>query len=248
MDTIASMAASGLQSRTEALDILANNVANTSTPGYKADAESYNLYFGPDAWAGVGDGRPAAGEMPVVQKSWTNWSQGTLVDTGNSRDVALGSDGFFAVQGPGSTLYTRSGHLKTSQQGVLQTQEGFPVLDPAGKTITVDPSKPFQISPSGAISQNGTPAGQLQVASVDRSSLVRKRGDAYFNLAPNAKAGAVAAPEVVQGKVEASNVETSQSSIKIVTVMRQFEMLQRAVHISSDMDKQAVEQVARVSG
>src|SRR4051794_5628136 len=99
MDPIISTAASGMRSRMETLDLLANNIANSGTAGYKADQESYNLYFGDSAWNGYSEGRPGSSEMPVIQRSWTDFSQGTLVPTGSSTDLALSSSGFFTVEG-----------------------------------------------------------------------------------------------------------------------------------------------------
>src|SRR5882724_3645681 len=98
MDQLTATAASGMRSRIEALDLLANNISNAGTAGYKADQESYNLYFSESAWNGFHEGRPTGAEMPVIQKTWTDMSQGTLVDTGNMADVALASSGFFVVQ------------------------------------------------------------------------------------------------------------------------------------------------------
>src|SRR5689334_20101619 len=97
MDPLIATAASGMRSRIETLDILANNIANAGTTGYKADEASYNLYFGADAWDAYNEGRAPGTEMPVVEKNWTDLSQGTIIPTGNSSDLALTSSGFFTV-------------------------------------------------------------------------------------------------------------------------------------------------------
>src|SRR5215213_8626224 len=92
MDALSVSAASGMRSRMEALDLLANNIANSSTTGYKADREFYNLYVAPEAMD--------TGEMPttapVVERHWTDFSQGTTSPTGNSLDLALSGKGFFS--------------------------------------------------------------------------------------------------------------------------------------------------------
>src|SRR5690348_8870627 len=116
MEVLTAIAASGLRSRTETLDLIANNIANTGTAGYKADGESYDLYFGEDAWDGVNENRPANGEMPLIQKNWVNFAQGTLLDTGNMSDLALTSPGFLVVQTDGGPLYTRGGHFRISKK------------------------------------------------------------------------------------------------------------------------------------
>jgi flagellar basal-body rod protein FlgF len=246
MEVLTAIAASGLRSRSETLDLLANNIANTATAGYKADAESYDLYFGENSWDGVNENRPANGEMPLIERNWFNLAQGTLLETGSMSDFALSSPGFFVVQTDNGPLYTRAGHFRISKKGSLQTPEGYDLQVTGGKSLKLDTSKPFNISPAGQIVQGDTVAGTLQVVDVDSVDNLTKHGGAYFMLSASGKTSPAANVEVVQGKIEASNVEATQSAVKLVGVLRQFEMLQRAVRIASEMGKEAVEQVAKV--
>ena len=130
---------------------------------------------------------------------------------------------------------------------MLQTREGYPILGKNGKPIQIDPSIPFTVSPQGEILQGGSAAGQLEVLDVESVDRLTKRGGSYFALSAGGKTAPVTAPEVQQGKIEASNVEPSQAAVKLVGVLRQFEVMQKAVRIAGDMGKQAVEQVAKVS-
>lgn len=246
MEALTAMAASGLRSRTETLDLIANNIANTGTAGYKTDGESYDLYFGDDAWEGVNENRPPDGEMPLIRSNWVNFAQGTLLPTGNMSDLGLTSPGFFAVQTESRKLYTRGGHFRISKKGALETAEGYELLATSGKPLQLDASKPFTISTSGQVMQEGVAKGLISVVDVDSVDNLIKHGGTYFMLASSGKMSPAANAEVVQGKVESSNVEATQSAVKLVGVLRQFEMLQRAVRVASDMGKQAVEQVAKV--
>ena len=246
MEALTAIAASGMRSRTETLDLVANNIANTGTAGYKADGESYDLYFGENAWDGVNENRPSNGEMPLIQRNWVNFGQGTLLDTGNATDLALTTPGFFVVQTANGPLYTRGGHFRMSTKGTLQTPEGYEVQAVGGKPLQLDPSKPFTVSSTGQVAQGATAAGTLQIVDVDSVDNLIKHGGTCFLLSPLGKISPAANVSVVQGKVESSNVEATQSAVKLVGVLRQFEVLQRAVHIASDMGKQAVEQVAKV--
>jgi flagellar basal-body rod protein FlgF len=246
MDALTAIAASGMRSRTESLELVANNLANTSTPGYKADGESYNLYFGDSAWEGYLENRPDSGEMPIVEHNWADLSQGTLLPTGNMSDMALATPGFFVVQTSGGLLYTRSGHFRVSKKGVLETREGYSVLGVGSRPIRLDPGKPFTISGSGQVSQDGSSAGELQILNVDQVDALTKRGGTYFALSAAGKTAPAKDAEVVQGKIESSNVEASSAAVKLVGVLRQFEMMQRAVRIAGEMGRQAVEQVAKV--
>ncbi|HTU46089.1 MAG TPA: flagellar hook basal-body protein [Bryobacteraceae bacterium] len=247
MDPLTAIAASGMRSRTESLELVANNLANTSTVGYKADGESYNLYFGDSAWEGYSENRPDTAEMPIVERNWSDLSQGTLLDTGSQNDIALASPGFFVAQTSSGPLYTRGGHFRVSKKGILETREGYPVLGAGGQPIRLDAGKPFDVSESGIVSQDGSAVASLQIVTVDRVDALTKQGGTYFKVSASAKTVAAQDPQVLQGKVESSNVESSNAAIKLVGVLRQFEMMQRAVRIAGDMGKQSVEQVAKVS-
>lgn len=246
MDPLSAIAASGMRVRTETLDALANNIANAGTAGYKADSESYDLYFGSDAWNAYDENRPMGSEMPLVKRDWTNFSQGTLVNTGNMGDVALSSKGFFVVQTDSGPLYTRTGNFRVAKSGRLETNDGYAVEGTDGNPIQLDPAKPFTISTAGEVSQDNVPAGTLKILTVDTVDNLTKRGGTYFMLSSTAKTAPATDTDVMQGKIEASNVEPTQAAVKLVGVLRQFEALQKAVRIASEMNKEAVEQVAKV--
>jgi flagellar basal body rod protein FlgG len=247
MDTLIAMAASGMRSRLESLDILANNLANTNTSGYKADHEAYQLYLGAGSTEDWEANQSPASSMPALGRDWIDMSQGTLIDTGNMSDVALSGPGFFAVQTTTGPLYTRTGNFRISKQGQLTTREGFAVLGIDGRPITLDPAQPWTVSPNGAVMQGAAAVGTIEVVTANSPSALVKHGGTYFALEPGNTLSVVTDPTLLQGKVEGSNVPAPQAAVKLVGVMRQFEMLQKAVRMAGDMDKQAVEQVARVS-
>lgn len=241
MDNLTITAASGMRARMESLDLLANNLANTETGGYKTDREFYNLYV--SAEASGADASPAT--LPVIEKSWTDFSQGALRPTGNPMDLALSGKGFFAVDGPTGNLYTRNGSFRVSPAGMLVTTEGYPVRTAAGGNLQVQPSAVLEVAPDGTVSQNGQAVGRLAVADfADDGSLV-KQGSTYFRSAAAYQPASGA--RVEQGKLEGSNVGSAESAVRLVSVMRQFEMLQKAAALGSQMNRQAVEEVARVA-
>src|SRR5271154_5325963 len=115
MDNLSIAAVSGLRSRMSSLDLLANNLANSATSGYKSDREYYGLYTSEDSENGIDGG--AGTSLPVVERQWTDFSPGVIETTGNPLDVALNGSGFFAVNGPKGPLYTRSGTLRILPSG-----------------------------------------------------------------------------------------------------------------------------------
>lgn len=243
MDPLTTAAASGLQARMDALDILSNNLANTSTSGFKADREFYSTYLAPGLAA---SGDPTVGEAPVIQRQWTDFSQATLVTTGNPTDLALSGAGFFVVKGPNGPLYTRDGNFQLSPKGVLVTAEGYPVLLAGGGTLQTQSDAPIRVQPDGEILQDGNTLGQLELADFPHPEQLAKAAGAYFqNLSKQKTAPSTAV--VYQGKLETSNAGPAQAAAHLITLLRNFEMLQRAARIGGDMDRQAIEQVARVA-
>jgi flagellar basal body rod protein FlgG len=224
----------------ESLDMLANNIANASTSGYKADREFYSLYVAPDAADGYD---PST--MPLIERPWTDRSQGVIHSTGNALDVALSGSGFFAVEGPAGTLYTRNGNFHVSANGNLVTGEDYAVLGANGARLTLAPERPVEIAEDGSIQQDGATVGQLQIVDFPDAALA-KYGNTYYRTAGAQVASMPSNASVEQGKLEASNTGAAESAVRLVSVMRQFEMLQKAVGIAGDMNRKAIEEVAKV--
>ena len=190
----------------------------------------------------------------MIQKAWTDFQQGVLTPTGNPLDVAISGKGFFAVDGPSGPLYTRNGAFKLSAKGVLTTMDGYPVRgvsppnQPAKKIQAVSQS-PIQISSDGTVQQDGQKLGQIQLVDFASGNALDKVGNSYYRVTdPKAKTAPAAEATVSQGHVENSNVAPAESAVRLVDLMRQYEMLQKAVTVSADMNKQAIDQVARVGG
>ena len=241
MDALTSTAASGLRARMESLDMLANNLANAETGGYKSDREFYDLYLAPEANAGD----PAT--MPVIERQWTDFAQGSLRPTGSPLDFALSGKGFFAVDSPGGPLYTRQGAFRLSSAGTLVTAEGYAVRMAGGAPLQSRAEAPFEVAADGTVSQQGQVLGKLDVVDFPDVSLLTKRGQNYFRVPDGGVAPATATDvEVQQGKLESSNVGAAESAVRLVSVMRQFEMLHKAISIGAEMNKKAVDEVARV--
>jgi flagellar basal-body rod protein FlgF len=241
MDALTIAAASGIRSRMESLDLLANNLANTATSGYKRDQEFYGVYSANDA-------DDPSGTLPVIQRGWTDFSQGTITPTGSPTDLALSGKGFFVVNGPSGPLYTRNGNLKILPTGELATAEGYALQNTNGQTITVEPNKAIEISTDGAVHQGNQVVAQLKVVEFPKTISLEKAGATCFrNLDPKSPPLAATATQVMQGKLEGSNVPVAEAAMRLVGVMRQFEMLQKAIGISSDMDMKSIQEVARVN-
>jgi flagellar basal body rod protein FlgG len=248
MDPLMVSAASGMRSRMESLDMLANNLANAATTGYKSDRESYSTYMAAEALeaAQAGDS-PTPSTLPVIEKNWTDFSQGTLASTGNPLDVALGTKGFFVVNGPSGPLYTRNGSFHLSSDGTLSTQDGYAVQDTSGTAIQATGVGPIEIAGDGTVSQGGAALGQLAVATLPQGTADKAGGNYYRQAGAQAQPNPATDVQVYQGKLEASNVATPETAVRLVSMLRQFEMLQKAANLGAEMDQRAIQDVAKVN-
>ena len=245
MDALTAAAASGIQARMQALDILANNLANSSTPGFKADAESYGLYYSSDSPDAPADGNTTT--LPMLKNQWTDFSQGMLLSTSTPTDLGLSGKGFFIVTGPSGPLYTRDGSFRLSEQGQLQTQDGYAVQANDGQPIILNTAESFQVTPEGAVLQGGQQISQIAVVDFEDSKVLTKRGGNYFQSSILAPLSFTAKAQIEQGKLESGNAQSSQSAARVTNILRQFESLQKAMAIGADMNRRVVEEVAKVS-
>jgi flagellar basal body rod protein FlgG len=226
-----------MRARLDSLDMLANNIANASTAGYKVDREFYSLYRDAEAEDGM--------LSPVIEKPWTDFSQGTLQVTGRPLDLALNGKGFFAVNSPNGTLYTRNGSFQLAPSGDVVTAEGYPVRLEGGAVLRSTTNDPMEVGPDGTVKQSGVSLGKLELADFAPGSLT-KQGVSLFRPVEGTQALAPNGIQVHQGKLEGSNVASAESAVRLVGILRQFEMLQKTIGIGAEMNRRAFEEVARV--
>ncbi len=230
----------------ESLDLLAHNLANTTTAGFKAEKEMYRQYIAEDA----ADGLPVA--SPVVEGRWTDFSQGAIQPSGRSMDFALAARGFFVAKKPdGQILYTRDGSFRVSKDGRLETRDGYEVeiRTPDQKPLRLNPRLDVEVSASGEIRQAEQPLGRLRVVDFSTEESHEKIAGNYFRFSsPQPKPVDMENPDIRQGHLEQSNVAGPEIGVRLVNVMRQFEMLQRALQLGGEMNRRAIEEVAKVNG
>lgn len=242
MDQISVLAAAGMQARMQSLDLVANNLANSSTSGYKTDGEFYTLFNAQTA----GDDLGGESSVPMIQRQWTDFGQGLLEPTNNPLDFGLSGKGFFVVQGPSGPLYTRNGNFRFSTGGALITSEGYPLLQDNGQPFHANTAKPLEVSRDGDITQSGNSIGRVKVVNFQNPASLAKFGANYFANRTGQDETEATGAQIFQGKLESSNVSASHGAVRIVGLSRQFEMMQKAISLSNDMSKQAIEQVAKV--
>lgn len=230
-------ALSGMQSRLDALDRLASDIANLETAGYKsARAAQYAAERDFDAALQSAVDVSRAGAR-------TDLSPGTIATTGGDLDVAIDGGGFFAIQSEGVVRYTRSGNFTRRTDGLLTTMAGQPVLDAQLKPIRLGAGA-LAIDTDGAITAGGAPAGRLQVWQLEEQDLIRD-GGALFRAAPGATAKPAETP-LVPKSLEKANISMADRMTSLVEVSRSFEALQRGISVlMNDIDARAVSELGR---
>ncbi len=235
----------GLLARQQALDAVANNLANANTTGFRAEREFFSdALTGPNAINSQLN--TAVNDYGVLGGNQIDLSQGQMTTTGYPLDLSLEGQGFFAVLDQQGTIqYTRDGSFTRSNKGVLTTRQGEPVLDTKGKPIII-PSGPVTIAGDGTVSVNGGVAGKIGIFTFAGGTPLVPEGVSRYQ-APPKTAKLTAAAVVHQGKLESSNQNVVQGTLQLILVQRQAEMMMKALSVfSSDLDQQASQELPRV--
>jgi flagellar basal-body rod protein FlgF len=235
------------------LDVIANNIANLNTTGFKGDSAVFEEFISPTARATnfqVPDRR-----VSFVQDraTWIDLSQGPLERTGNSLDVAINGNGFLAVQTPRGERYTRNGALQINNNGELVTAEGYQVLGESGP-ITLQPKdRNITISEDGTISvREGNNAaaesqrGVLRVVRFNQPGLLQKDGAGVFLAPQNVTAQADKTSRVMQGTIEKSNVRSVMEMTRMIEVTRSYTQIANLISQQADLQRTAIEKLADV--
>jgi flagellar basal-body rod protein FlgF/flagellar basal-body rod protein FlgG len=232
-------------SRTEALDTIANNLANVSTAGFRASHNVFSTLLALPADSPVSTLNQDANEYSVLSGTQLDTTQGALVPTGNNLDLAIEGPGYFAVQTASGTAYTRGGNFRVSPQGQLITAAGDPVMGDSGPITIV--GNPVSISTDGTISADGAISGRLKVIEFPPTVPVQSAGGTYYT-APAGSEVAATNSHVRQGMLESSNVNPITSVVELITAQRDVDTMRRALSMfTSDMDKTAAQDLPRVS-
>ena len=253
------IAATGMSAQQTNVEVIANNIANINTTGFKrAKAEFTDLLYETERLQGVSS-RGANASVPegaqlglgVRTAAIRNLqTQGTLTNTGNSLDLALTGRGWFQVVGPnGDTVYTRSGAFNTNATGQLVTLDGYSV----SPSIVVPPNtSAITVSQSGIVSAtvagNTTPVqlGQMTIANFANETGLEHLGSNLFRETPASGAAVSGVPgdpgfaTVSQGYLEASNVDPVKEISDLISAQRAYEMNSKVIQAADQMGETVV--------
>jgi flagellar basal-body rod protein FlgF len=219
-------ACAGLSAQTQALELIANNVANLNTTGYRGQQQTFQSLVASASGEFANPLNRALNNFNVLGETRTDLSSGTLQATGNAPDLGIEGDGFFVVQTQTGPVYTRNGNFQISTVGQLLTQKGDPVLGDQGP-ITV-PSGPLSISADGTVSVNGALVDKIRLVELAPGTSPVALGASYYS-APDKALQPATHSSVRQGMLEASNVNPVTAVVDLLAIQRRAEMLERAM-------------------
>jgi flagellar basal-body rod protein FlgG len=239
----------GLLPLQKKLEVIANNLANVNTTAFKRDDAFANELI--SASALFRDGTVDPTEKDINEQTTTDFSQGTLQQTGNPLDAAIDGHGFFVVQTDEGIKLTRDGSFNISTDGTLVTRNGDPVMGTGG-SIRIDDIQDLQRSQL-VIERNGTVKagdkiyGQIQILSPDSLSELSKAGQNMYTFKSNTLLSQVdpSAFSVRQGFLEGSNVNPIDEMVAMIQIQTSFEAGQKAVQ-SQDTSLGQANQVGQV--
>jgi len=235
------------------LDVVANNVANMNTTGFKADNSMFEEYLMPVARENRF--QPADRVVNFVNDAgtWRNTRAGAIQHTGNPLDVAINGDGYLAVRTAAGERYTRNGSLQINAQGQLVTTDGSLVMGDNGPILFQTTDHNVAITPDGRITvveagatNTESVRGQIRIVRFAAPQQLQKEGNNNY-VAP---AGVAPIPDtastLIQGSIEKSNVNSVVEVSRLIEISRAYSQIAQVLQNESDLHKNAISQLAAV--
>lgn len=236
MDTTSYVALSRQIALHRAMTVIANNLANANTTGFKAETMLFETVL-----EEAGEPRRIAFVQDVA--TVRDDAPGPLVPTGGPLDLAIQGEGWLTVRTPAGERYTRAGQLHRDPDGLLVTADGHPVLDEGGQPIAIPPGEPPPaIAADGTIAGRGGLLGRIRLVRFVEASALRPDGNGLWSAdaAPIPGASGV----LVQGALEGSNVKPVLELTRLIEVTRAFEGTQKMLETHHELVRRAVERIA----
>jgi len=233
-------AASGMLPRIKRQEVIANNLANVNTAGFKRQGvfseelgrAEQRIVPKQEGW-----------ETPMLSDIYTDFSQAVLDPTGNDLDIALDGSGFLVVESPdGQECYTRAGGFSLSTEGQLITPSGYSLVSDSGP-ITIDADSDFKIGIDGSISVNGEEVGKLALVDFEKPYNLERLDGSMFAAPDGVNPIEPEKLFVRQGYVERANVDVIKEMIDMISSFREFESNQKAIQIADETLQKTVNQV-----
>lgn len=248
----------GMINEQHRMDTMTNNLANASTVGFKkegATSQSFDDILTvkiKDQSVGLQNVQRIGTNNPGVKigENYTDYTQGSFRVADNTYDLALGGEGFFAIEytnkaGETSTMYTRAGQFTLNRDGYLVNENGDYVLGTQNQRIRLNTLQDSEISSNGTITQNGVEVARIQVTDFEDYNYLEKFGETYYRPVEGARTVQTGAT-VNSGYLEMSNVQVVSEMVNLIAITRAYESNQKIIQTYDDTLDVAVNQLGRV--
>lgn len=230
------------------LDVVANNLANLGTAGFKSQELVFREYLMPVASADTFP-RGADRRLSYVEDkaTWRDFSTGPIQLGGGQFDVAVDGEAFFAIQTPAGTRYTRNGQFQLDSQGVLVTNEGYPVLSTSGPLQFADEETDVTIGSDGTVSTPQGVRGRLALFTFADPQALKPEGSSHFIAEAPAQDAAPGEARVIQYATEKSNVQPIVETTRLVEITRAYQTLSQMMQRGDELRRSAIERLGDVA-
>jgi flagellar basal-body rod protein FlgF len=234
------------------LEVIANNIANVNTTGFKSDQSLFEEYLTSGAHEDNFTGNDRKVSYVQDRGTYRDFAQGALQQTANPLDVAIDGNAFLAVQTTGGERYTRDGNLQLNSQGQLTTAGGDVVLGNAGPIVFQPTDHDINISPDGTITvvegtaRTDSIRGKLRLVSFTDAQSLLKQGNNLYTAGNAAAAQLDLKATVKQGYIEKSNVNAVAEMGRMIEVSRTYSQIANILQQQSDLHKTAINQLAEM--
>lgn len=220
----------------ESMNIIANNVANLNTPGFRGQNMIFQEYV--EKPRGMKEDVSMVNDYGQYQMT----DPGPIKVTGNPLDVALVGPGFFGIQAPGGVQYSRAGNFSMTADGTLVNALGMPVAGEGGGAITIPPNaENVYIDQKGAVSTDDGQVGQLMIAEFTNYQTLNPTGNGLYETSEAPIAGENTT--VIQGKLEGSNVQSVVEMTRMIDVLREYQSVQNMMKSEHDRLRGAIQKL-----
>ncbi len=225
------------------MEVIANNMANMNTAGFKSDELKFEEYLMPEASVNGFEPGDRSVKFVIDPQMVRNLSAGPQRQTGRELDIALSGEGWLAVKSPQGERYTRNGQLQLAADGTLVTSQGYPVLGQGGEIVFEPGETGIVIGKDGTISSNQGTKDRLRVVEFANPQAMRKQGDSLYTSDETPTEST--ATTIVQGAFEASNVQPMKQMTQMIETVRAYTSVSRMLEAVDESRGKAIQQLGR---
>ncbi len=223
------------------MDVLANNLANMNTAGYKAGTLLFEKHLQSNAQMNDMTGQDKQISFVLDTSIYRSFEEGGFEQTNNDLDVAISGEGWLVVQTPDGDRYTRNGQLKLDAEGQLVTPAGHPVMGEGGAITFSEQDTSIVIARDGTISTSQGDKDRLRVVQFENNASLKKQGDTLFSTAQQPAPTENA--RILQGVIETSNVKPIAELSRMIETVRAYTSMAQTMKQSQDLRRDAIEQL-----